>query len=125
MNGRVIVFKGDNIINLFVYDSGGNVFLAPHCVQGYDTSFELERMAAIEETERGKFSQMPGRSYYNLASRDTPRGVFLLANLQEWRNGRNEVHYIPTIDVAETKNANAGYQLFCKLAEHYADEVIE
>ena len=69
----------------------------------------LERMAAIEQMERGKLSQMPGRPYYNL---------------QAWRNGRNEVRYIPAQEVPEIKKAIAGYQLFCKLAEKYADEVI-
>ena len=70
----------------------------------------LERMAAIEQMERGKLSQMPGRPYYNL---------------QVWRNGRNEVRYVPAQQVSETKKAIAGYQLFCKLAEKYADEVIQ
>ncbi len=69
----------------------------------------LERMAAIEQMERGKLSQMPGRPYYNL---------------QAWRNGRNEVRYIPAQEVPEIKKAIVGYQLFCKLAEKYADEVI-
>lgn len=41
----------------------------------------LERMAAIEHMERGKLCQMPGRKYYNL---------------QVWRNGRNEVRYVPS-----------------------------
>ena len=69
----------------------------------------VERMAAIEQMERGKLCQMPGRQYYNL---------------QAWRNGRNEVRYIPVEDLPETKKAIAGYQLFCKLAEQYAGEVI-
>lgn len=69
----------------------------------------LERMAAIEHMERGKLCQMPGRQYYNL---------------QVWRNGRNEVRYIPVQDVPETEKAIVGYQLFCKLAEQYADEVV-
>lgn len=69
----------------------------------------LERMAAIEQMERGKLSQMPGRPYYNL---------------QVWRNGRNEVRYIPVKDVPETEKAIAGYKLYCKLAEQYADEVV-
>lgn len=66
-------------------------------------------MAEIEDMERGKLCQMPGRQYYNL---------------QVWRNGRNEVSYIPAHDVPQTKKAIAGYQLFCKLAEQYADEVV-
>lgn len=66
-------------------------------------------MAAIERMERGKLCQMPGRPYYNL---------------QVWRNGRNEVRYIAAQEVQETEKAIAGYQLFCKLAEQYAEEVI-
>lgn len=66
-------------------------------------------MAAIERMERGKLCQMPGRQYYNL---------------QVWRNGRNEVRYVPEQNVAELKKDIAGYQLFCKLAEQYADEAI-
>jgi hypothetical protein len=69
----------------------------------------LERMAAIEHMERGKICQMPGRKYYNL---------------QVWRKGRNEVRYVPVQDAPEIQAAIAGYQLFCKLAEQYADEVI-
>ncbi len=69
----------------------------------------LERMAAIEHMERGKLCQMSGRQYHNL---------------QVWRNGRNEVRYIPAQEVPETKKEIAGYQLFCKLAEQYADEVV-
>jgi hypothetical protein len=69
----------------------------------------LERMAAIEHMERGKLCQMPGRPYYNL---------------QVWHNGRNEVRYVPAHDVTDTQKAIAGYNLFCKLAEQYADEVV-
>ena len=69
----------------------------------------LERMAAIEHMERGKLCQMPGRKYYNL---------------QVWRNGRNEVRYVPVQDAPEIQKAITGYQLFCKLAEQYADEVV-
>ena len=69
----------------------------------------LERMAAIEHMERGKLCQMPGRKFYNL---------------QVWRNGRNEVRYVPIQDAPEIQKAIAGYQLFCNLAEQYADEVV-
>ena len=69
----------------------------------------LERMVAIERMERGKLCQMGGRSHYNH---------------QTWRDGRNEVRYVPKGEVAELKKDIAGYQLFTKLAEQYADEVI-
>jgi hypothetical protein len=69
----------------------------------------LERMAAIEGMERGKLCQMSGRPHYNH---------------QTWRNGRNEVRYVPKDEVAQLKRDIAGYQLFSKLAEQYADEVI-
>jgi len=69
----------------------------------------LERMAAIERMERGKLCQMTGRSHYNH---------------QTWRNGRNEVRYVSATEVEAVRKAIAGYQLFMKLAEQYADEVI-
>ena len=69
----------------------------------------LERMTAIERMERGKLCQMGGRPHYNH---------------QTWRDGRNEVRYVPKDEVAELKKDIAGYQLFAKLAEQYADEII-
>ena len=69
----------------------------------------LERMAAIERMERGKLCQMTGRPHYNH---------------QTWRDGHNEVRYVPKDDVAELRKDIAGYQRFTKLAEQYADEVI-
>ena len=69
----------------------------------------LERMASIERMERGKLCQMGGRPHYNH---------------QTWREGRNEVRYVPNDEVAQLKRDIAGYQLFAKLAEQYADEVI-
>ena len=69
----------------------------------------LERMAAIEGMERGKLCQMSGRPHYNH---------------QAWRDGRNEVRYIPKDEVVDLKKDIAGYTLFAKLAEQYADEVI-
>lgn len=69
----------------------------------------LERMAAIERMERGTLCQMTGRAHYNH---------------QTWRNGRNEVRYVPKDEVAQLRKDIAGYQLFAKLAEQYADEVI-
>ena len=69
----------------------------------------LERMSKIERMERGKLCQMGGRPHYNH---------------QTWRDGRNEVRYVPKDEVAELKKDIAGYQLFTKLAEQYADEII-
>lgn len=69
----------------------------------------LERMAAIERMERGKLCQMTGRPQYNH---------------QTWRNGRNEVRYVPADDVEALRKAIEGYQRFIQLAEQYVDEVI-
>jgi predicted ArsR family transcriptional regulator len=70
----------------------------------------LERMARIERMERGKLCKMTGRPHYNH---------------QTWRNGRNEVRYVPADELAALQEAIEGYQLFIKLAEQYADEVIQ
>lgn len=69
----------------------------------------LERMAEIERMERGKLCRMTGRPHYNH---------------QTWHNGRNEVRYVPASQAAALRKALEGYQLFIKLAEQYADEVI-
>ena len=69
----------------------------------------LERMAKIERMERGKLCRMTGRSHYNH---------------QTWRNGRNEVRYIPASEAAALQEAIEGYRLFIQLAEQYVDEVI-
>lgn len=69
----------------------------------------LERMAAIEGMERGTLCQMGGRPHYNH---------------QTWQDGRNVVRYVPKDDVPELKKDLAGYQLYSRLAEQYADEVI-
>jgi hypothetical protein len=69
----------------------------------------LERMAAIERMERGTLCRMTGRAHYNH---------------QTWRNGKNEVRYVPDGDVETLQQAIDGYRLFMTLAEQYADEVI-
>jgi hypothetical protein len=69
----------------------------------------LERMTKIEWMERGKLCRMTGRPHYNH---------------QTWRNGRNEVHYVPASEAAAIQKAIEGYQLFIRLAEQYVDEVI-
>lgn len=69
----------------------------------------LARMAGIERMERGKLCRMRGRPHYNL---------------QAWRNGRNEVRYVRREEVDAIQQAIDGYNLFRKLAEQYADEII-
>jgi hypothetical protein len=69
----------------------------------------LERMAAIERMERGKVCPMAGRPHYNH---------------QTWQDGRNVVRYVPAEEVASLQKAIDGYNLFRRLAEEYADEVI-
>jgi hypothetical protein len=69
----------------------------------------LGRIAEIERMERGKLCPMTGRPHYNH---------------QTWRNGRNEVRYVPANEVKALQKAIEGYQLFINLAEQYADEVI-
>ena len=69
----------------------------------------LERMAAIERMERGKICPMTGRPHYNH---------------QTWRDGRNVVRYVPADEVASLQEAIDGYNLFRKLAEEYAEEII-
>ena len=68
-----------------------------------------ERLAAIERMERGTLCRMTGRPQYNH---------------QTWRNGRNEVRYIPASEADALRKAIEGYQLFLTLAEQYVDEVI-
>lgn len=69
----------------------------------------LEQMACIERMERGKICPMTGRPHYNH---------------QTWAEGRNVVRYVPAEDVASLQEAIDGYNLFRKLAEEYADEII-
>jgi hypothetical protein len=69
----------------------------------------LERIAEIEEMERGKLCQMGDRPHYNH---------------QTWENGKNVVRYVPAREREFLQNAIDGYQTFLRLAEEYADEVI-
>jgi hypothetical protein len=69
----------------------------------------LERMAKIEQMERGRLCRMSGRPHYNH---------------QTWHEGRNVVRYVPLDQTASVQKAIDGYALFKKLAEQYADEVI-
>ena len=69
----------------------------------------LERMAEIERMERGKICPMAGRTHYNH---------------QTWQDGRNVVRYVPAQEVALLQQAIDGYNLFRKLVEEYADEII-
>jgi len=70
----------------------------------------LARMAAIERMERGTVCRLPGRPQYNH---------------QTWQDGRNVVRYVPATEVATLREALAGYARFQKLAEAYADTVIQ
>lgn len=63
----------------------------------------------IERMERGKICQMGARPHYNH---------------QTWQDGRNVVRYVPVEEVASLQQAIDGYNLFVKLAEEYADEII-
>lgn len=69
----------------------------------------LKQMARIQRMERGKLCPMGTRAYYNH---------------QTWENGRNVVRYVPRQRVADLKKALAGYQLYLKLTQAYADEII-
>lgn len=69
----------------------------------------LERMALIERMERGKLCAMGERPHYNH---------------QTWQDGRNVVRYVPAGETGFVKDAIEGYELFRRLAEQYADEVI-
>lgn len=66
-------------------------------------------MAEIRKMERGKVCQMKGRDHFNH---------------QTWQAGRNKVRYVHPDDVPELQLAISGYNLFMKLAQQYADEVI-
>ena len=70
----------------------------------------VERMAQIERMERGKLCKMSGRPHYNH---------------QTWQNGKNVVRYVPAEEAPFVEEAIEGYALFKRLAESYADEVIE
>jgi hypothetical protein len=69
----------------------------------------IERITGIERMERGKVCPMAGRSHYNH---------------QTWQDGRNVVRYVRAEDVAALQKAIDGYNLFKKLTEEYADEII-
>ncbi len=70
----------------------------------------LARMAEIDRMERGKLCRMSGQPNYNL---------------QAWRNGRNEVRYVRQEEVDAVQQAIDGYNLFMKLAQQYADAIIQ
>jgi len=69
----------------------------------------LERMAQIARMERGKICRMAGRPH---------------CNHQTWQAGRNVVRYVPLAEVAALQEAIDGYNLFMRLAQEYADEII-
>jgi hypothetical protein len=69
----------------------------------------LERITGIERMERGKICAMSGRDHYNH---------------QTWQDGRNVVRYVRAEEVASLQEAIDGYNLFRRLTEEYADEII-
>ena len=70
----------------------------------------LAQMARIQRMERGKLCRLGGRPHYNL---------------QAWHNGRNEVRYVRKEEVDALQQALDGYRLFTKLAQQYADAIIQ
>ena len=69
----------------------------------------LEEMGQIEWMERGKICRMKGRNHYNH---------------QTWKEGRNEVRYVPRDQIEDLQAAINGYARFQSLAQQYADEMI-
>ncbi|MBN2243264.1 MAG: hypothetical protein JW793_11295 [Acidobacteria bacterium] len=67
-------------------------------------------MAAIETMERGKLCRMTGRPHYNL---------------QSWHDGRNRVRYVPLDQAASVQRAIDGYREYRRLAEEYAEILID
>jgi hypothetical protein len=45
-------------------------------------------------------------------------------NHQTWQDGRNVVRYVPAEEVSSLQEAIDCYNLFTRLAEQYADEII-
>ncbi len=70
----------------------------------------LARMSAIERMERGTLCRMAGRAHYNL---------------QAWHKGRNEVRYVRNEELEDLKRAIRGHALYWKLAQEYADLIIQ
>ena len=69
----------------------------------------LKKIADIQRMERGKLCPMrQGASY----------------NHQTWEKGRNVVRYVPREKVRDLQKAIQGYQLFLKLTQDYANQII-
>lgn len=69
----------------------------------------LERIAQIQEMERGKICRMTGRDHFNH---------------QTWDAGRNIVGYVQREDIDDLQQAIDGYALFTELTRQYADEIV-
>jgi len=69
----------------------------------------LEKIAQIQNMERGKICKMTGRNQFNH---------------QTWHKGRNCVRYVRSEDVDLLQEGIDGYTRFTKLVEQYADEII-
>ena len=72
----------------------------------------LQQIEQIERMERGKLCRM----------RRGAKGNYY--NHQTWEKGRNVVRYVPRDQVADLKQAIAGYQKFLQLTQAYADAII-
>lgn len=73
----------------------------------------LQRMAQIQQMERGKLCVMgqgPGGPYYNH---------------QTWENGKNTSRYVPRAQAEAMAQAIAGYQRFEGLAEQYVQLMVQ
>jgi hypothetical protein len=70
----------------------------------------LKRIARIQRMERGVLCRLSGRPAYNH---------------QTWSNGRNVSRYVRPGDVRALQEAIDGYALFLRLAQKYADVVIQ
>jgi len=69
----------------------------------------LQQIAQIQQMERGKLCPMQAGAYYNH---------------QTWENGRNVVHYVARDRLASLQQAIMGYQLYLKLTQAYANQII-
>ena len=70
----------------------------------------LREIKTIKTMERGKLCKMKGGAYFNH---------------QTWREGRNHVRYVTRGAVPALREAIAGYRRFHRLAEAYADAIIQ
>jgi len=70
----------------------------------------LKEIARIRRMERGTLCRMRAGRYYNH---------------QTWKNGRNQVRYVPRAQVAPLQTAINEYHRFLRLTQAYADLIIQ